>query len=232
VPLEVGDCTGEIDFKSEPMASSIEAVPCADPHYYEVHAVIELGDQVFPGASLLTIRAKEECTTSFDAFIGIDARHSRYSSSYLAPDAGGWSNTANRRIICLAGSTRGGLTGSIKGDTSLFPKLGQCTGPQDVPLLDLQRLDCQQEHYYEVYYETPVDSAEAPTGDVLAALIDEHCKTQFTEFVGVEPADSEYEYTFFLADADNWKDVLDHRLVCTVGSSKGGIKGSLKDAKK
>jgi len=38
--------------------------------------------------------------------------------------------------------------------------------------------------------------------------------------------------TYFIAGADVWKKVADHRIVCSAGSLEGGIKGSLEGVKK
>ncbi|MDR1430585.1 MAG: septum formation family protein [Propionibacteriaceae bacterium] len=230
--LAVGDCTPDIDFAANPMASAIKPVDCAEPHFYEVHSIVALDDGIYPGVSLLASAAAETCAAAFDEFVGVQAKYSRFSSAYLAPDAAGWSNPANRQLTCLVGSPKGGLVGTAKGDVTVFPKKGQCTGPQDVPALEMQIIDCAEKHNYEVYAVKTLKDKDAPDASERSALVDEVCKAKFRDFVGVEPSASKYGYTWFLTTAESWKKVKDHRLVCTVGSSKGGIKGTLKGAKK
>jgi hypothetical protein len=230
--LAVGDCTPDIDFSADPQASTITAIDCAESHYYEAYQIVPLEDGIYPGESLLASNAAETCAAAFNKFVGVQAKYSRYTSAYLAPDAVGWPNPANRQLICLVGSPAGGLVSSAKGDVTIFPKKGQCTGPQDVPALEMQIMDCAEKHNYEVYATKTLKDKESPGAEARNALVDEVCKAKFSDFVGIDPSKSKYEYTWFLTSADNWKKVKDHRLVCTVGSSKGDIKGTLKGAKK
>ncbi|MDR1711249.1 MAG: septum formation family protein [Propionibacteriaceae bacterium] len=230
--LSVGECTGDIDFNIDPLAVTIAEISCDEPHYFEVYFTIGVAQAEYPGAQALGEIASRGCEDAFKEYVGVATKYSRYSSHFLAAGEQSWANPINRNVICLAGSADGGLTGSIAGDTALFPKLGQCTGPQDVPTLDLEILDCAGEHYWEVFAVKNVKDKTAPTAEARDALIDEVCVAGFKEFVGVATAESKYEYTIFFADADTWSKIKDHRLVCTVGSSKGGITGTLKGAKK
>jgi hypothetical protein len=230
ITLAVGDCLGEIDFETATLAM-VEPVACDQSHYYEVHALVPLEQQAYPGQAALAQQAADDCSASFTEYVGVAAEYSRYSSAYLAPDDVTWSVPADRKIVCLAGSSDGGLKGSLKGDTTIFPAKGQCTGPQDVPPLEVKIVSCKKKHNYEVYATAKVSGKNPPTGDALAKLVDKTCKAKFTDFIGVAPAQSKYEYVWFLADKDSWKNLKDHRLVCSVGLAKGGVKGSLKGVK-
>lgn len=230
-PLKVGDCTGNTEVTTGTSAP-IEAAPCDEPHFYEVFAILEITDTDLPTAEALEARATKECLPAFTAYVGVDSGYSRYSSIFIAPDAVSWEDPAERRITCLAGSASGGLVGSVKADTAIFPALGECTGPQDVNPLDVVVLPCKGKHSYEVYAEKKLTGKAAPTGNALTKLVNSVCAAGFTTFVGVSAATSKYEYTYFIAEGDLWPKVKDHRLVCSVGSPAGGIKGSLKGVKK
>lgn len=229
--LVVGDCTGDVDLSGASI-TSVPAVPCTGSHYYEVHGVIPVTGEAWPGADALGEQAKTACTASFTTYVGVAAEYSRYTSAYLAPDETAWAVPANRAITCLAGSADGGLVGSAKGDTLIFPVEGQCTGPQDVTAQALKVLDCAAAHYYEVFATKEVTGAKPPTTAQEQKLFTSVCQQGFKEFVGVDVGKSKYEVTYFLAGADVWTKVADHRIVCSAGSPGGGVKGSLKGVKK
>lgn len=221
--LAVGDCTGPLN----PGSTDVQTTACSSEHSWEVFALIPLTTQVLPDDALLESTATEGCIAEFETYVGVEPSFSRYSVVYIVPDATSWDDPSQHRVVCLAGSTRGGLTGSAKGDANLFPEVGECTGPQDVPVLELAVIDCSKRHDYEVYAEKKIKTKDAPTSSELGKLLKDVCVAQFKEFVGVDLAKSKYEYSYFIANADVWKKVADHRLVCSAGSPSGGIKGSL-----
>jgi hypothetical protein len=229
--LAVGECTGDVDLSGASM-TGVPSVPCTQPHYYEVHGVVPVPGDAYPGAEALSAQAKTACTASFTGYVGVEAAYSRYTSAYLGPDEAAWAAPTNRVITCLVGSADGGLVGSAKGDTLIFPKTGQCTGPQDVAAQALRLLDCAAAHYYEVFATEDVPGKDAPTTGEEQKLFATVCQEGFKKFVGVDVGKSAYEATYFLAAADIWARVADHRIVCSAGSPNGGIKGSLKGVKK
>ncbi len=229
--LKVGDCTGPIDLSGASI-TTLPAVPCDQPHYYEVHATLPLSGETFPGTDILANQAAAQCAPSFVAYVGVEPEYGRYASAYIAPDDAAWAAPENRVITCLVGSADGGLIGSAKGDYFVFPKSGQCTGPQNVPALEVEIIDCAEPHAYEVIATKKVDSAAAPTKSELDKLFTSVCQAGFKKFVGVDVGKSKYEVTYFIAGTDVWDRVADHRIVCSAGSPDGGITGSLKGVKK
>lgn len=227
--LAVGDCTGGLP--SMVSGDPVETVPCDTEHIYEVFAVVPLGGETLPSAETMRVIANNRCLPAFEEYVGVNPSYSRYDSSYLSPDAVAWETPELRQLTCLLRSSEQTLSASARDDTTLFPAVGECTGAQDVPVLDLKVVDCAKKHYYEVYAEKEIESEAAPTEKKLAKLVNSVCVAGFKEFVGKDAASSKYEYTYFIADADLWSNVKDHRLVCSVGSPEGGIKGSLADAK-
>jgi hypothetical protein len=101
-----------------------------------------------------------------------------------------------------------------------------------VPALEVEIIDCAEAHSYEVFAAKKIDSAAAPTQSDLDKLFASVCQAGFTDFVGIDVGKSKYEVTYFVAGADVWKKVADHRIVCSAGSPGGGITGSLKGVKK
>lgn len=229
--LKVGDCTGPVDLTGASI-SSLPALSCRQAHYYEVHATVPIIGDAYPGASTLADQAASACAPSFVDYVGVAPEYGRYASAYIAPDEAAWTVPENRMITCLVGSADGGLVGSAKGDYLIFPKTGQCTGPQNVPALEVEIIDCSKAHSYEVFAAKKVDSKTAPTKTELDKLFSSICQSGFKDFVGIDVGKSKYEVTYFIAATDVWKKVADHRIVCSAGSPGGGIKGSLAGAKK
>ena len=153
---QVGNCTGPVDLTGASI-SSLTSQPCAQAHYYEVHARIPLTGDVYPGAEVLGEQAKTQCSPSFVEYVGVEPQYSRYTSAYLVPDEAAWAVAENRVITCLAGSAEGGLLGSAKGDVMVFPDKGECTGKQDVAALEVAILDCSSAHNYEAVSYTHLD---------------------------------------------------------------------------
>ena len=227
--LAVGECTGPLPptLTVEP----IDPVPCNGEHTYEVFEVVPLGGDTLPSTETMRVIANNRCLPAFEAYVGVTPSHSRYNSLFISPDEVAWETPALRQLTCLLGSAEETLSTTARDDTDLFPTVGECTGRQDVPVLDLEVIDCAKKHHYEVYAEKKIKGKKAPDEKELAKLISSVCIAEFKKFVGKDAASSKYEYTYFIADGDLWRNVKDHRLVCSVGSPKGGIKGSLKDAK-
>lgn len=227
--LAVGDCTGPL-----PATLSIEpidTVPCDTEHTYEVFEVVPLGGDTLPSPETMRVIANNRCVPAFEAFVGVTHTHSRYDSLYISPDEVAWETPELRQLTCLLGSPGETLTATAADDTTLFPALGECTGPQDVGVLDLEIIDCAKKHHYEVFAEKKIKGKTAPDNKELAKLISSVCVAEFKKFISKDAASSKYEFTYFIADAELWGKIKDHRLVCTVGSPKGGIEGTLKDAK-
>lgn len=226
--LAVGECTGPLPTLT---GDPIEPVPCDAEHTYEVFEVVALGGDTLPSTETMRVIANNRCLPAFEAYVGVIPSHSRYNSLFLSPDEVAWETPELRQLTCLLGAPGETLSTTARDDTTLFPAVGECTGPQDVPVLDLEVVDCAKKHHYEVYAEKKIKDKAAPDEKELAKLISSVCVAEFKKFVGKDAASSKYEYTYFIADADLWSNVKDHRLVCSVGSPQGGIKGSLKDAK-
>ena len=229
--LKVGDCTGPIDLSGASI-TSLPAVPCNQAHYYEVHATFPLSGDLFPGTETLADQAAAQCAPAFVAYVGVEPEYGRYASAYIAPDETAWAVPENRVLTCLVGSADGGLVGSAKNDFLVFPRTGQCTGPQNVPALEVEIIDCAEPHSYEVFAAKEVGSDTAPTKAELDKLFASVCQAGFKKFVGIDVGKSKYEVSYFIAGTDVWKKVADHRIVCSAGSPDGGIEGSLKGDKK
>ena len=109
--VAVGDCTGGI---KEGDISSLQVVPCDTAHHYEAYAQTELTGKEYPGESEVKKKADKFCTTAFTGFVGLSAKDSRYDMFYLYPVADSWA-IGDRQVLCLAGSAKGDIKGTLKG---------------------------------------------------------------------------------------------------------------------
>ena len=109
--VKVGDCTGSL---KEGDVSDLQVIPCADPHFYEAYANTQLTDSAYPGESAVIKQASKFCTAEFKSFIGLATKDSGYDMFYMYPVEQSWA-TGDREVLCLAGSDKGKLAGSLKG---------------------------------------------------------------------------------------------------------------------
>ncbi len=109
--ITLGDCTGPM---KEGDIESLQVVPCGDKHNYEAYAVTKLSGTTFPGEAEVTKQADKFCTAEFRTFIGLAPKDSKYDMFYLYPVESSWA-AGDREVLCLAGSTKGGVTGTLKG---------------------------------------------------------------------------------------------------------------------
>ena len=109
--IAVGDCTGAM---KEGDVSSLQVVPCEDAHYYEAYASTTLEGTEFPGESEVRKQADKFCTAQFKTFVGLSTKDSGYGMYYLYPVEDSW-KIGDREVLCLAGSAKGGIRGSLKG---------------------------------------------------------------------------------------------------------------------
>ena len=109
--VKVGDCTGAL---TEGDLSDLQVIPCAEPHFYEAYGSTQLSGDVYPGESEVTKQANKFCSTEFTSFIGLATKDSGYDMFYLYPVEQSWA-AGDREVLCLVGSDKGKLTGTLKG---------------------------------------------------------------------------------------------------------------------
>jgi len=228
--LGPGDCLGALDGDSFDL-TDVQSTSCAGAHRWEVSEVVPLNGADYPGEIDLKQEAGQACASAFSSYLGAQPGFSRYSSRFLVPDEAAWTNPTSRRAVCLVGSAEEDLRASIKGDNTLFPRVGECTKSpkaQAAPAI----VACSAGHEYEAYAEKRWTGTAAPTQKERDALYTDVCVAAFTKFVGVDVGRSTYEIAAFLAPDDSWAKIADHRIVCTAGSPDSELTGTLKGAKK
>jgi len=122
--LKIGQClVPPTAIKAE--ITSINAVPCSQPHTQEVFANVTYGagppgatttsvGTDFPGTPAVMTYANGACLEQFQSYVGVDYQDSTLYYTYLMPSARSWSSN-DRRIVCLITTTGQQLTASVKG---------------------------------------------------------------------------------------------------------------------
>jgi len=107
---------------------------------------------------------------------------------------------------------------------------GPEVGGDFVEIGEVDKIDCDEPHRYEMYAVTELEGSSFP-GDAQAASIgDDFCLSRFASFVGIE-----YEYSIYYGNSivpsiDSWSRG-DHSIQCVVGLEYGSKVGSARNAR-
>lgn len=119
--LQVGDCFNDPD-ESASEVTSLEAVPCDEPHDNEVFHVFDLEGDEFPGGDEVRRLGAEGCEAEFEGYVGAPLAESGLAIVPVTPTEGSWNDTDDRTILCAAYNADGSpLTGSIEGRGAAAP---------------------------------------------------------------------------------------------------------------
>lgn len=133
------------------------------------------------------------------------------------------------------------VTGCSAITSALAPSVpsidvGECTN-LDTPeggteVTDIPTVDCATDHKWEVYAEHKVDDGGFPGETSLQTQTEEFCVGEFQNFIGLSYDQSVYEIQYFYPTEETWTKADDRLITCLVGSSTGGLTGSLKGVQK
>lgn len=92
-------------------------------------------------------------------------------------------------------------------ETSILSlETGDCFNVLDEDDQTAEEIDCEDGHEYEVYLTVEIDEDERPDDDEIEELAGDCFGDDFTDFVGVEYADSRWYTTAFMPTEDDWDD--------------------------
>lgn len=101
--LVAGDCFADSDGEGGPdeegKVSQVRAIPCDDPHPYEVFHVFSLPRQPYPGDDAVVQAADEGCYAEFEDFVGEPFEGSSVDFSYFTPLEGEWKGGRHDRMV-------------------------------------------------------------------------------------------------------------------------------------
>lgn len=111
--LRVGDCFNSVE---EGEINDVDAVPCDEPHAYEVYAIADSTASAYPASDAQFEAAFFEiCVPPFEDYVGIAYAESELWASAIIPTEDGW-NAGDREFTChLHDERESMLTGSQRG---------------------------------------------------------------------------------------------------------------------
>ncbi|WP_116244232.1 septum formation family protein [Nocardiopsis sp. FIRDI 009] len=130
----------------------------------------------------------------------------------------------------------GALISALGGGNTLELAVGDCfiedemySVGSDSEVTDVPLVDCSEEHDSEIYYLYDLEGDSFPGLEAARADADETCTAQaFTDFVGVEYAESEIYASYLVPTELSWNTADDREVVCylftdemTTGSLEG-----------
>lgn len=117
--LAVSDCFTErnrADAVAGPSGvATVEVVPCADNHDWEVFHVFPVEGAAFPGDDAVQVQAEITCGSQFGVFVGVDAAVSELGYSYFTPPEVAWTGLASPTVQCFVGDMAGPVGGTLAG---------------------------------------------------------------------------------------------------------------------
>ena len=108
--IRVGDCF--LDPMSGSTIEAVDAVPCTQPHMFEVYAAFNLDygtDDPFPGISAVDGLVDEGCYSRFPEFVGLEYEESTFDFSAIYPTSQTWEKLDDREVLCLIGNHDGSM---------------------------------------------------------------------------------------------------------------------------
>lgn len=113
--LQLGDCYNDTMSEAAAGITSVDAVPCSDPHDNEVYYIGALPETDFPGEALVEELVTDQCLTVFEAFAGISYSDSQLDVGYIFPSEASWGQ-GDRGYICIVYDVSlAKLEGSMRG---------------------------------------------------------------------------------------------------------------------
>jgi Septum formation len=116
--LQMGDCfDAAFDPNEYTEISEVRAIPCTEPHVYEMYSVAEYPQGEAPSGpdEDYTPWETESCLGTFASYVGIDYNSSEYYISALVPTDDSWSHGDNTLMCFLHNDAETAVTGSARG---------------------------------------------------------------------------------------------------------------------
>lgn len=111
--LQVGDCFDVSAGESE--VTSVRAIPCGEPHVYEVYWNGDYPGDSFPSTATADSWAEGQCIPAFEDYVDFGYEESIYYVSYLSPSEESWAD-GDRVFTCyLHNVSETPISGSARG---------------------------------------------------------------------------------------------------------------------
>ena len=96
--LRTGDCFNNSE--DEELISEVDGIPCADPHAYEVFALVTHDAPAFPSDPEMDTVFRERCAPAFASYVGLPYDESELFGSMITPSEETWAD-GDRNFICI-----------------------------------------------------------------------------------------------------------------------------------
>ncbi len=112
--IGVGDCLPSEETEVEGEVSTVQTVPCSEPHGGEAYAAGDMPDGVYPGELEIQEFADQFCIDEFNLFVGTSYEYSELDFTYYVPTDQSWAS-GDREILCIVYDPNGDVTGTLEG---------------------------------------------------------------------------------------------------------------------
>jgi hypothetical protein len=109
--LRPGDCVNGTD---EAELTTVDVVPCADPHEGEVYAVFDLAGRTWPGVDTANQQASAGCESRQESYVDPAELDIGVDFYFVVPSEETWTEEDDRLVVCWFESTGDPLTGSVR----------------------------------------------------------------------------------------------------------------------
>ncbi|MFZ0529892.1 MAG: septum formation family protein [Propionicimonas sp.] len=136
-------------------------------------------------------------------------------------------------VLLLAGCAEAGgrsSAGQVTAPTTVDAysiRVGDCVGKLETDSTTrLSLMPCDQGHSWEAFATRTLAGDDYPGANAVQAQAVAACTEAFEPFAGVAAKDSKFELRVLTPTKDSWAQ-LDRTVTCLIGSSAGGLTGSL-----
>lgn len=149
--------------------------------------------------------------------------------------------TAALGILTLGCSGDDDTTDDVKVVEIGEDQVGRCllVESDDALVTSLPMIDCSEEHSHEIFAVLTMTDEEFPVypgTEALEAVAERECLTEFEDYVGISPFDSQYFYSWLVPTLESWTNTrfLDRVILCVAGNHDAAPlpPGSIKDSRR
>ena len=117
-----------------------------------------------------------------------------------------------------------------RGNSSIFElKVGDCTKEElKAEATNIDLVPCTEPHTHEAYFSVDYVGDAYPGSATLEVFAQQKCDGAFSDYVGVELAQSNYFFTYLYPSVTTWQSKNDRQIVCFVVSRNEVLMTSVK----
>lgn len=114
--LRSGDCFDELGEGADDseLAETVIAVPCAQPHQFEIYHEFDLAGDTYPPPEKVSRLAEDGCSAEFRPFVGVTYDASDLEVAWLTPSLETWDALGDRSVDCLVSLPDELTTGTLE----------------------------------------------------------------------------------------------------------------------